>query len=137
VSHWNYRILKRKHKGTLSNGEPYEEEQFGIVEAYYGDEGEDGRVGWTADFMEPSGETREELLSDMIMMMEAFTKPVLDEEELEREYAGKPSWVDQMLTEAGETKPLQQMIAELEAGYTGTRVGDGEPWDKFGPEGAP
>ena len=56
---WDYRVVNR-------DGE------FGIYECYY-DEG----TLITEDPIEPYGETAEELFSDMLKQLEAFTKPTL------------------------------------------------------------
>ena len=67
--HWNYRAVKDSH-GWIS-----------IREVYYGDEGE--IVAWTESPISPGGETIGELIADYDRMEEVFSKPVLDERELE------------------------------------------------------
>ena len=74
---WNYRVACKKLevKIDLSN-DVYEESCFGIVETYYNDEGEITFI--SENFIEPYGETLEELKTSFNMMKEAFEHPVLD-----------------------------------------------------------
>lgn len=74
---WNYRIARKtlKCKVDLSN-DYYEEDQYGIVECYYNEEGE--IYATTERFIEPYGETLEELKWSFDKMKEAFDKEVLD-----------------------------------------------------------
>lgn len=74
---WNYRVgyKKLKCKVDLSN-DYYEEDCFGIVECYYNEKGE---IYATTDrFIDPYGETLEELKRSFEKMKEAFDKEVLD-----------------------------------------------------------
>ena len=74
---WNYRLgyKKLEVKIDLSN-DVYEEDCFGIVETYYNDKGE---IAFTSEnFIEPYGETLEELKWSFDKMKEAFDKEVLD-----------------------------------------------------------
>lgn len=74
---WNYRVCKKvsSYKVNLSN-DVYEEDQFGICEVYYNDEGE---IAFTSEnFIEPYGETSEELKANFDEMQKAFEHPVLD-----------------------------------------------------------
>ena len=72
MTHWNYRIMRRK--GYYGDGEVH----YGIYEVYYAD---DGSVdGWTDRPMEPNGQTLDEIEGDMIYMKMAFDHPVLDYE---------------------------------------------------------
>ena len=74
---WNYRVACKKLevKIDLSN-DVYEEDCFGIVETYYNDKGE---IAFTSEnFIEPYGETLEELKWSFDKMKEAFDKEVLD-----------------------------------------------------------
>ena len=74
---WNYRVgyKKLKCKVDLSN-DYYEEDQCGIVECYYNEEGE--IYATTEHFIEPYGETLEDLKWSFDKMKEAFDKEVLD-----------------------------------------------------------
>jgi hypothetical protein len=75
--YWNYRVCKKvsSYKVDLSN-DVYEEDQFGICEVYYKDEGE---IAFTSEnFIEPYGETLEELKANFDCMKKAFEHPVLD-----------------------------------------------------------
>lgn len=79
---WDYRIGKKvlTCKVDCSN-DVYEEDCYGIVEAYYNDKGE---VTFTTErFVNPYGETLEELKSSFEMMKEAFDKPALDLDNIE------------------------------------------------------
>ena len=72
---WNYRIGRKtlKCKVDLSN-DYYEEDQYGIAECYYNEEGE--IYATTERFIEPYGETLEELKWSFEAMKEAFDKEV-------------------------------------------------------------
>ena len=76
---WNYRLVKRP-VGTptsLGGGQHY---IYGIHEAYYN---EDGEVwGITQTPIELSAEHINELKMDWLRLMEAFTAPVLDYDEV-------------------------------------------------------
>lgn len=74
---WNYRIGRKtlKYKVDLSD-DYYEEDQYGIVECYYNEEGE--IYATTERFIEPYGETLEDLKRSFEKMKEAFDKEVLD-----------------------------------------------------------
>lgn len=81
MSHWNYRIGFKRH---VINGE--EELEYGLTEAYYNDKGD--LLLTTERFIEPSGETKEELIENLEMMMLKGAKkdaPVLDLEKLWKE----------------------------------------------------
>ena len=74
---WNYRVACKKLevKIDLSN-DVYEESCFGIVETYYNDKGD---ITFTSEnFIEPYGETLEELKVNFEDMQKAFELPVLD-----------------------------------------------------------
>ena len=74
---WNYRIARKtlKYKVDLSN-DYYEEDCFGIIECHYN---EQGKIYPTTErFIEPHGETLEELKGSFEKMKEAFDKEVLD-----------------------------------------------------------
>ena len=80
---WNYRVGFRKECFSVVDNNDHskvidvlEETQYGIVEAYYNDKGE---ITFTTEqFMEPYGETFDELKSSFEMVKEAFDLPVLD-----------------------------------------------------------
>lgn len=80
---WNYRIAKKTYRSSVVDNNDYsevigntEEDQYGIVECYYNDEGE--IMATTENFIEPYGETLEELKWCFEKMKEAFDKEVLD-----------------------------------------------------------
>ena len=79
---WNYRVCRKKLVSDvcdLDTGEvleTYKEDQFGICEVYYNDKGD---ITFTSEnFIEPYGETLEELKTSFNKMKEAFDKPVID-----------------------------------------------------------
>ena len=80
MSHWNYRTA---FKRQVING--VEEITYGLVEAYYNDKGDLWLT--TERFIEPSGETKEELIENLEMMLNVAKKdaPVLDLEKLWKE----------------------------------------------------
>ena len=79
---WNYRVCCKKLISDvcdLDTGEvleTYTEDQFGICEVYYNDEGD--IVFTSAEFQAPFGETLEELKSNFDKMQKAFELSVLD-----------------------------------------------------------
>ena len=80
---WNYRAAKKrltvdilKDEVTGEVVDSYSENQFGICEVYYNDEGK--VTSTTERFIEPYGETLEDLKANFNMMKEAFDKPVID-----------------------------------------------------------
>ena len=80
---WNYRAAKKrltvdilKDEVTGEVVDSYSEDQFGICEVYYNDKGD---ITFTSEnFIEPYGETLEELKWSFEAMKEAFDKEVLD-----------------------------------------------------------
>ena len=80
---WNYRAAKKrltvdilKDEVTGEVVDSYSEDSFGICEVYYNDEGK--ITSTTERFIEPYGETLEDLKTSFNMMKEAFDKEVLD-----------------------------------------------------------
>ena len=79
---WNYRICRKKLVSDvcdLDTGEvleTYTEDQFGICEVYYNDKGD---ITFNSEnFIEPYGETLEDLKWCFEKMQEAFDKEVID-----------------------------------------------------------
>ena len=80
---WNYRVAKKrltvdilKDEVTGEVVDSYSENQFGICEVYYNDKGD---ITFTSEnFIEPYGETLEELKVNFEDMQKAFELPVLD-----------------------------------------------------------
>ena len=72
---WNYRVMKRNFN---------QEKQFAIYEVYYDDNGNPN--AWSMEPMYICGETLEELMEDFKHYSSAFDKPVLDYNELEKEF---------------------------------------------------
>lgn len=64
---WNYRIIRRTHKGETG---------YGVHEVYYSPSGEPKLC--SAEPSKPYGETLEELTSDLHTFLKALEKPVLD-----------------------------------------------------------
>ncbi len=92
MSHWNYRTAFKRHSfdvvGDVTHKptvDVVEEITYGLVEAYYNDKGELWLT--TERFIEPSGETKEELIQNLEMMLKDAKKdaPVLDLEKLWKE----------------------------------------------------
>lgn len=69
---WNYRVIHQ-----VIN----EDDIFDVHEVFYSEEGRPELV--TENSVGPMGETREELWGDLMMMMEAFAKPVLEYDSFE------------------------------------------------------
>ena len=80
MSHWEYRIGFKHH---VVNGE--ESLDYGLIEAYYNDKGDLWLT--TERFIEPSGETKDELIENLEMMLKDAKKdtPVLDLDKLWKE----------------------------------------------------
>ena len=80
---WNCRVVKKcitvdilKDEVTGEVVDSYSEDNFGICEVYYNDKGD---ITFTSEnFIEPYGETLEELKWSFDKMKEAFDKEVLD-----------------------------------------------------------
>ena len=80
---WNYRAAKKrltvdilKDEVTGEVVDSYSENQFGICEAYYNDKGD---ITFTSEnFIEPYGETLEDLKANFDDMKKAFELPVID-----------------------------------------------------------
>ena len=72
MSHWNYRVIKHDTDENIV---------YQVHEVYYNDRGEID--GFTEDAVHASGESFEELLSDLDMMVkDAKNRPVLSLKEL-------------------------------------------------------
>ena len=79
---WNYRICTKKLVSDVCDmdtgkvSKTYTEDQFGICEVYYNDKGD---ITFTSEnFIEPYGETLEDLKANFDDMKKAFELPVLD-----------------------------------------------------------
>ena len=79
---WSYRICTKKLVSDVCDMdtgkvlETYTEDQFGICEVYYNDK---GNITFTSkNFIEPYGETLEDLKANFDDMKKAFELPVLD-----------------------------------------------------------
>ena len=80
---WNYRAAKKrltvdilKDEVTGEVVDSYSENQFGICEVYYNDKGD---ITFTSEnFIEPYGETLEDLKANFDDMKKAFELPVID-----------------------------------------------------------
>lgn len=68
---WDYRVIGSKWSGRI---------QFSIHEVYYNKD--DCIEVWTENPVGPIGETLEELQKDLLMIADAFSKPVLSWEKL-------------------------------------------------------
>ena len=72
---WNYRVIKRTFVTNTGN----RENQFGIYEVYYNDDGKP--ISCTSEPVEPVGETLEEFKKSLESYTAALTKPVLEYED--------------------------------------------------------
>jgi hypothetical protein len=79
---WSYRICTKKLVSDVCDMdtgkvlETYTEDQFGICEVYYNDKGD---ITFTSkNFIEPYGETLEDLKANFDDIQKAFELPVLD-----------------------------------------------------------
>ena len=82
MTSFNYRICTKKLVSDVCDMdtgkvlETYTEDQFGICEVYYNDKGD---ITFTSEnFIEPYGETLEDLKANFDDMKKAFELPVLD-----------------------------------------------------------
>ena len=72
MSHWNYRVIRKRH--TESDSVTYH-----VHEVYYRD---DGYIeSWTQESLAPTGETAAELREDIRYFLRAFRSPILEEQE--------------------------------------------------------
>ena len=77
---WNYRVIRRENE----NGD----RTYQIHEVYYD---EAGRIElWTADAVEPSGESLAELREDCLYFLQAFRQPVLVERTIDGKTTLRP-----------------------------------------------
>ena len=92
MAHWEYRIGFKRHSFSVIDdvthepkGDTVEEITYGLIEAYYNDKGDLWLT--TERFIEPSGETKEELIENLETMLKDAKKdvPVLDLEKLWKE----------------------------------------------------
>jgi len=83
MSHWNYRVMRCAY--PPSPGCPGETiHRFAVHEVYYDD---DGAIrAWTKESIEPYGETLEELVDDHKRVALAFEKPVLDLDQMNKDF---------------------------------------------------
>ena len=68
---WNYRVIRHSDEKTKSFW-------FHIHEVYYSDDGE--IEGWTQNPKIPVGDSAEDLKGEIELIIEAFNRPVLKEE---------------------------------------------------------
>lgn len=76
---WNHRIRKQTVK--LINGEL--EDVYDIVEAYYNtveDAENFKQYAYTEDSIAPAGSSKEDLIKELEMMLDAINRPVIEEE---------------------------------------------------------
>ena len=73
---WNYRVISHPALGLPRDKA---ERIFRIHEVF---SDETGIIGYSAEGIEPYGETKEELNTDLSRMAQAFEKPVLNVEDL-------------------------------------------------------
>ncbi|MCA1782025.1 MAG: hypothetical protein LC679_07580 [Intrasporangiaceae bacterium] len=80
---WNHRVMRKTH----DTGEV----AYSIREVFYESDGEDAGkiIGWTADAMDPHGETLDELRADLARMLAACDRAVLDEDVLKARAASQ------------------------------------------------
>ena len=79
---WNYRVIKGKSKIT-------NEEYYVIGEVYYDNNDNNKIIAYSDDFIIPSGESKEDLLSNIKLMEEAFNNPIINIEDLENLFKEK------------------------------------------------
>ena len=78
---WNFRVLVKRTEGYNN----IDEEQYGIHEVYYDDNGIPHSCTETA--CDPYGETVEELKDSMIQMMGALVKPTMEYDDIGEEFS--------------------------------------------------
>ena len=76
---WDYRVMRRV---TKVNGK--RDVSFGIYEIFFDEKGK--LEGWTEDSVEPHGDTLKDLKTDLKWMTQAFNKPILDYNKLDRQF---------------------------------------------------
>ena len=71
---WDYRVLEKTYTAFD------DEKTYGIVEAYYDDENDLKYVTGRTEYIEPSGDTLEELRWTLEEMLKALDKEMIKEE---------------------------------------------------------
>lgn len=84
MSHWNYRVL---HSIYVHESDNYKEHHYAIHEVYYNDNGDPKSC--TVNSVGPSGETLEELKSDLENYTKALSQPVLEYDDIGSKKSGK------------------------------------------------
>ena len=74
LSHWNYRVIRKRHAALDSIS-------YEVHEVYYRDDG--GVELWTHSPVKPYGDALEELREDIGFFLQAFRRPVLEEQEVD------------------------------------------------------
>lgn len=74
---WDYRVMRHREG---------EDQWLSIHEVYY--DKESGPNAWSEEGMRPGGNNLVELKGDLLMMMRALERPVLDYEELDNQGGG-------------------------------------------------
>ena len=77
---WNYRVISRAYPGP---GDHETIREYAIHEVYYDDE---KIIGMTEEPSEPYGQDEQELKDSIELMLQAFEKPTLREEDLENAF---------------------------------------------------
>jgi hypothetical protein len=75
--HWNYRVIRRYETGLNDIEEPY----YSLCEVYYNDD--DSIMGYIDSEASPHGESLNYLKADILWMLDACEKPILDSRDLE------------------------------------------------------
>lgn len=78
MSNWNYRVVHRVDVYPTGDDESHED-VFYLIEAYYADDGT--LTGWHPE-VQPVGTEVAALGTDLVRMMEALEKPVIEESDL-------------------------------------------------------
>lgn len=79
---WNYRVVRE----VITDAAGQQEDSYTIREVYYNDGGT--YAAYSANPCFPQGETQEELMEDLRLFQEAFGKPTIDLNGLDKACTG-------------------------------------------------
>ena len=88
MNHWNHRVVKRTFIWLEGTENEFTEDQYGIHEVYYDENGKVFAV--TEEAIGPSGETMEELKESLEWITGALECPVLDYDNIPEDGATHP-----------------------------------------------
>jgi len=115
--YWDYRIVKkqfpRNDDDTLNDSNPeFLEYQYGVHEVFY--DANDKATMVTKEPIAPYGDTVEELISNWVIISEAFSKPILDFDNIPEEgaYNEVQEALKDIQDDQGNIRPTEELEEE-------------------------